>query len=170
MHSFQFFTLFCVVFVTLAGLFGVSRYASGVRLQLNKRHWKMICDSQPPALLLLFLVFCCSVPFSFDCQSGMGKNGLWVTLVGTSFWVLVGKGALDKWWCASHDCLPLRVTPPSDTLGKSQMTAVLNEKCQPDVKDTFFLFLHFTPFCVCFADFIVYIITANRHAWKQSTS
>lgn len=136
-------------------------------LTKDTEKWYAILNPQPSSYSLFFAVLSHS---HSAVRAGWAKMAFWVTLVGTSFWVLVGKGALDKWWCASHDCLPLRVTPPSDTLGKSQMTAVLNEKCQPDVKDTFFLFLHFTPFCVCFADFIVYIITANRHAWKQSTS
>ncbi len=151
----------------MAGLFGISCHASGVQLQLNERHkkkWHAILNPQPPSSYSLF-----SVVLSYSHSAvrvGRAKMAFWLTL---SFWVLVGKGALDKWWCASHDCLPLRVTPPSDTLGKIQITAVLNEKCQPDVKDTL-LFLHFAPFYVYFADFIVYIITKNRHACKQSTS
>lgn len=105
--------------------------------------WHAILNSQPSSSYSLF-----SVVLSHSCSAvrvGRAEMAYWVTLVGTSFWVLVWKRALDKWWCAYHDCLPLPITPPSDALGKSHITAVLNEKYQPDVKDTFF-FLHFASF------------------------
>lgn len=75
----------------------------------------------------------------------MGRNGLlsdigWHIILG-----VVGKGALDKWWCASHDCLLLAISPPSNT--PVQITA---EKCQPGVKDTFFCVLYHV---YAFADF-----------------
>lgn len=72
-YSFQ-FVRYSVPCFSLWQVF--SHHASGVRLQLNEKHWKMTCDSQPSVVLLLCLVFCCSVPFSFSCQSGMARNGL----------------------------------------------------------------------------------------------
>lgn len=124
-------------------------------LTKNTEKWHAILNPQSSSSCALF-----SVVLSHSrspVRAGWPEMAFWVTLVGTSFWVLVGKGALDKWWCASHDCLPLPVTPPSDALGKSQITAVLNEKCQSDVKDTLLL-------CVCFADCIVALENNPPHS------
>lgn len=96
-------------------------------LTTDTEKWHAILNPQPSSSHHLFSV----LSYSHSAVIvGWSEMAFWVTLVGTSFWVLVGMGVLDKWWCfpwlpaaSCHPSLRRTREKPNNSCGQWEMSA-----------------------------------------------